>query len=318
MESPRRLSVLLTGATGFVGGYVARYLVERGHEVRALTRKPAAADGLRELGIIRVRGDVSKDGPLDDAVDGCDVVIHLVGIIRERPPAITFEGVHTRGTMRLAEAAQRAGVAKFVHMSALGVRPDGTPYQRTKFEAEEVVRRSGIPHVIFRPSIIVGLGGEFVELLLRVIRFSPVTPVIGDGRYRLQPVDVEDVAAAFVQAAERDDLEDQCFEIGGPHKLTYNRLLQIMSEEFGMRRPRFHVPVTLVRPIVDLASNWRLPTPINSDELAMLFDESIVAGDGSVLREVFDLEPNSFRSVLQRFPRRRWRILGQTSRQPQP
>lgn len=85
-----------------------------------------------------------------------------------------------------------------------------------------------------------------------------------------------------------------------------------------MRRPRFHVPVTLVRPIVDLASNWRLPTPINSDELAMLFDESIVAGDGSVLREVFDLEPNSFRSVLQRFPRRRWRILGQTSRQPQP
>ncbi len=315
MESTRRLSVLLTGATGFVGGYVARHLVERGHEVRALTRKPAAAEGLRELGITRVRGDVSKDEPLDDAVDGCDVVIHLVGVIREKPPAITFEGVHTRGTMRLADAAVRAGVRKFVHMSALGVRPDGTPYQRTKFEAEEVVRRSGIDHVILRPSIIVGPGGEFVDLLLRIVRYSPVTPVIGDGRYRLQPVDVEDVAAAFVQSAERDDLKDQWFEIGGPHKLTYNRILQIVSEEFGMRRPRFHVPVTLVRPVVDLASNWRLPTPVNSDELAMLFDESIVAGDGNVLREVFGLEPNSFRSVLQRFPRRRKRILGKTSRQ---
>ncbi len=315
MASPRRLSVLLTGATGFVGGYVARHLVERGHEVRALARRPASADGLRELGVTRVRGDVSEDEPLDDAVDGCDVVIHLVGIIRERPPAATFERVHTRGTMRLAEAAGNAGVRKFVHMSALGVRPDGTAYQRTKFEAEEVVRRSRIPHVIFRPSIIVGLGGEFVNLLLRIMRYSPVTPVIGDGRYRLQPVDVEDVAAAFVQAAERDDLKDQCFEIGGPHKLTYNRLLEIVCEEFKMRRPRFHVPVSVVRPAIDLASNWRLPTPINSDELDMLFDESIVAGDGNVLREVFHIEPTSFRSVLQRFPRRRWRILGRTSRQ---
>jgi NADH dehydrogenase len=300
------LSVFLTGATGFVGGYVARRLRARGHRVRALIRRAASADPLAEQGVEIALGDIAQPISLEEAVDGCDTVVHLVGIIRERPPA-TFETVHTRGTLRVLEAAERCGVKKFVHMSALGARRDGTAYQRTKSEAEDVVRRSAIPSVIFRPSVIVGVGGEFIELLLRMMRASPVTPVIGDGRYRLQPIDVEDVAAAFVQAAERTDLSGKNFEIGGPHKLTYNRLLEIICEEFGWRRRRLHVPVGLVRPLVDLASNWRLPTPISPQELAMLFEESIIPGDGSALREVFGMEATSFRSVLQRFPKRRRR-----------
>ncbi len=301
---PKRLTAFLTGGTGFVGGYVARRLRARRHTVRALVRSPQATDSLAEQGIEIAVGDIVQPKSLDDAVDGCDTVIHLVGIIREKPPA-TFETVHTRGTLRVLEAAERCGVKRFVYMSALGARAEGTAYQRTKFEAEELVRRSRIPSVIFRPSVIVGLGGEFTELLMRLVRSSPVTPVIGDGRYRLQPVDVEDVAAAFVQAAERDELHGKRFEIGGPHKLTYNRLLEIIGEEFGWRRRRLHIPVGFVRPLIELASNWRLPTPIGSQELDMLFEESIIPGDGNALREVFGINPTSFRSVLQRFSHRR-------------
>lgn len=299
-----QLHVFLTGGTGFVGRHVARRLVDRGHRVRSLVRQLGGAGALEELGAEVVEGDITRAVALDEALDGCDTVIHLVGIIREKPSA-TFESVHTRGTMRVVEAAQRTKVKRFVHMSALGVHPEGTAYQRTKFEAEEVVRRSRIPHVIFRPSIIVGPGGEFVDLLLGLLRRAPMAPVIGDGRYRLQPVDVLDVAAAFVQAAERDDMSDKCYELGGPHKLTYNRMLEILCEEFGIRRRRVHVPVRLIRPFIDLASNWRLPTPVNSDELAMLLNESIVAGERNVLRDEFGIDPNSFRSVLQRYPRRR-------------
>ncbi len=306
--SAERLSVFLTGSTGFVGGYVARRFRARGHQVRALVRSLESADSLAEQGVEVALGDIAQPKSLDEAVDGCDTVVHLVGIIRERPPA-TFEAVHTRGTLRVLEAAERSGVRKFIHMSALGARADGTAYQRTKFEAEEVVRRSGIPSVIFRPSVIVGLGGEFLEFLLRMLRASPLTPVIGDGRYRLQPIDVEDVAAAFVQAAERNDLHGKCFEIGGPHKLTYNRLLEIICEEFGWRRRRLHVPVGLVRPLVELASNWRLPTQIGSQEIAMLFEESIIPGDSNALRDFFGIDPTSFRSVLQRIPKRRYRTL---------
>jgi NADH dehydrogenase len=306
-SSPQQLSVFLTGGSGFVGGYVSRRLLERGHRVQALVRDPDGSADLRLSGAELVRGDITDPSGLERVAEGCDVVVHLVGIIRERPPTATFESVHTRGTLAIVDAAKSAGVKKFVHMSALGAHPGGTPYQRTKFEAEEIVRRSRIPHVIFRPSIIVGVGGEFVRLLLRMLRLSPVAPIVGDGRYRLQPVAVEDVAEAFVQGAERDDLQDLCFELGGPHKLTYNRVLEILCEEFRLRRLKWHVPAGLVRPLVDLASNWRLPTPVSSDEVSMLFEESIIPGEKNVLREVFGLEPRSFRSVLQTYPRSRRR-----------
>lgn len=298
--SGSKLSVFLTGGTGFVGRHIARRTAERGHRLRALVREPESAGSLTELGAELVEGDVTGDEVLDEAIAGCDVVIQLVGIIRERPPEQTFENVHTRGTQRVLEAAQRADVGKFILMSALGAKTDGTAYQRTKYEAEEVVRRSGIPYVIFRPSVIVGPDGEFMRLLLRMVRRLRLIPVIGDGRYRLQPVDVADLADAFVQAAERENLKNESFDIGGPHKLTYNRILEIICEELGLRRRLVHVSPRIVRPLVDLASNWRLPTPISSDELVMMFEESIVPGDGNVLREVFGLEPTPFRSVLQR------------------
>jgi NADH dehydrogenase len=139
-----------------------------------------------------------------------------------------------------------------------------------------------------------------MRLLVRLVRGLPVIPVIGDGRYRLQPVDVMDLAEAFAQAVGRSELKDESLDIGGPHKLTYNRLLEIICEELGLRRRLIHVSPRLVRPLVDLASNWRLPTPISSDELTMMFEESIIPGEGNVLRDVFALEPTPFRSVLQR------------------
>lgn len=295
------MTVFLTGGTGFVGRSVTRRLIERGHAVRALTRDREGATGLRQLGADVVGGDITKEASLAGVVEGCDAAVHIVGIIREQPPVATFEGIHIRGTMNVLEAARKAKVGKFVHMSALGAKQEGTAYHRTKFEAEEIVRRSGIPYTIFRPPIIVGPGAGFISVLTRVLRYLPMTPVIGDGQYRLQPVDVEDVASAFAQAVEREDLKSETFEIGGPHKLTYNRILEIAAEEFGLRRSKVHVPVGLVRPLVDLVSNWRLPTPINSDELRMLLEENVVLNDANVLREVFGIDPTPFRAVLQRF-----------------
>ncbi len=294
------LAVFLTGGTGFIGRHIARRLVERGHRVHALVRNPRAALVLRDLGAELVEGDITRPSTLSGAIDGCDSVIHLVGIIRERAPAVSFRSVHVAGTEHVLDEAVRAGVRKFVHMSALGARSGGTPYHTTKFEAEEAVRSSGIGHVILRPSIVVGPGSEFIKILHRVLRLLPATPVIGDGQYRLQPVDVEDVASAFTLAAERDDLENESFDIAGPHKLTYNRVLGIMCEELGIRRLRVHVPLSLVRPGVNVIERLGLPAPINSDELAMLLDENVVGDDGNALKRVFGLEPTPFRAVLQR------------------
>jgi len=291
--------VFLTGGTGFVGGHIARRLRARGIQVRALARDPDRATDLRQLGAEVVPGDITAESGLPaEAMGECTAVIHLVGIIREHPPATTFPTVHVRGTRNVLAAARRARVSAFVHMSALGARPGGTDYHRTKHEAEELVRGAGLPYVIFRPSIIVGPGSDFIQLLQRSLRFAPIMPIIGDGNYRLQPVHVRDVAEAFVQAVERDDLRDRSFDIGGPHKLTFNRVVDILCEEMEIRRPKVHMPTGLVKPVVDAAAGLHLPLPITPDQLGMLLEENVVPGEGNVLREVFGIDPISLRAAL--------------------
>ena len=293
--------IFLTGGTGFVGLSVARRLVERGIRLRALVRdrKSRGAAELHELGADLVLGDITQEQTLSGALRNCDGIVHLVGIIKEKRPRVTFEAVHTRGTLHLVDAAKHAGVEVFVYMSALGARPDGTAYQRTKYEAEEAVRRSGLSYVIFRPSLIIGRDGEFTRMLLRMVRLLPVIPVIGDGQYRLQPVFVADVADACATALERDSTWNHAYELVGPHKLTYNRILEIVCEELGFRRSKFHVPLRFVRPIVEVASNWRLPAPINSDQLAMLLEESVVHGESNDLLDVFGVQPKPLRAVIR-------------------
>lgn len=298
--SPGASTVLLTGGTGFVGGHIARRLRARGFGIRALVREPARAGELEELGAELISGDVTDASKLSyEVMRGCAAVIHLVGIIRENPPEATFEAVHVRGTDNVVGAARGAGVGKLVFMSALNARPGGSNYHRTKHEAEEIVRGSSIPYVIFRPSIIVGPGSEFLRLLKTTLRHTPVMPVVGDGNYRLQPVYVGDVAEAFVQAVERDDIRDRHFELGGPHKLTFNRIIDIVCEEEDLHRRRLHVPTGLVKSLVDVAAGLRLPIPMTSDQLRMLLEENIVSGQGNTLRDVFGIEPASLRTALQ-------------------
>ena len=155
---------------------------------------------------------------LERGMAGCDTVIHLVGIIREQPAThATFERVHVQGTVNVLESAAATGVRRYLHMSALGTRAEArSRYHRTKWAAEEAVRSSPIPWTIFRPSIIYGRGDEFVNMLAAMIRRYPVTPVIGDGLQRLQPIPVEHVAEGFARAVALDGTAKHVYPVGGP------------------------------------------------------------------------------------------------------
>ncbi len=234
------MHVFLTGATGYVGSYVLRALLGRGHTVRCLVRegsldkldidpdqiaevdssKATVVEDIergRAAGADRsgrrvevVYGDVTDLSSLQGDMTGCDAVVHLVGIIEEvKPHGVTFERVHVKGTRTVVEEARAAGIGRFVHMSANGARPDAdSAYQTTKWQAEEIVRAAGFDaYVIFRPSILFGdphgreeFAGRLAESLIRPF---PVLPILGDGQYRLQPVHVTAVADAFAQAVER-------------------------------------------------------------------------------------------------------------------
>jgi uncharacterized protein YbjT (DUF2867 family) len=289
MPATRR--VFLTGATGFVGHAVIPALRAHGYAVRCLVRRGSELD-LRGLEAIeRVEGDVLSPAALERDMEGCDTVVHLVGIIREEPATLsTFERIHTQGTINVLEAAAATGVRRYVHMSALGVRPGARArYHRSKWAAEEAVRASPIPWTIFRPSIIYGRGDQFVNMLAGLIRRYPVVPVIGSGQQRLQPVPVEHVAEAFARAVELPASVKHTYDVGGPDAVTMVQLLDLIGAALGRSRVRkAHAPIGLVRPMARLLH--RLPGfPLTPDQLLMLEEDNVC--DPQPFYATFGLSP---------------------------
>jgi uncharacterized protein YbjT (DUF2867 family) len=292
------MRIALTGGTGFVGGAVLRRLLRRGHEVRALARRPERAARLRDFGgVDLVAGGLDDESSLRVLVEGTEGVVHLVGIIAEQGVQ-TYRNVHVEGTARLAAAARAAGTRRFVHMSALGARADAsaTAYHRSKAAGEEEVRHSGLSHAILRPAIIAGVGNVPLKLMCDLLRLAPVLPVVGDGRYRMQPVWLEDVAEAFAVALERPDLEG-AFDIAGPEQLTWHEMLDRLEAALGVRRPRIGVPLPLVR--LGAMGGDLVPglAPITSDQLQMLLEGATT--DANALETRFGIRPRAFGEVAR-------------------
>jgi uncharacterized protein YbjT (DUF2867 family) len=262
--------ILVTGGTGFVGPKVVHALRAEEKDVRALVRRPDRAGTLRSWGCDLAKGDMTDASSLRQAVAGCDAVVHLVAIIAGKPA--DYRRVMEQGTRDLVAAAQEEGVRRFVLMSALGVsieRRDLTPYYHAKWEMERAVQESGLEHVIFRPSFVFGRDGGALPIFLRQVRWSPVTPVIGDGERKLQPVWVEDVAAYLAKGVDLPEAAGRTFELGGPDVVTWNELYERIATVLRKRRRRLNLPVSLVRAGATVAE--RLPRPpITRDQLTML------------------------------------------------
>jgi uncharacterized protein YbjT (DUF2867 family) len=264
------VTVLVTGGTGFIGPHVVHALRAKEIPVRALVRDPSRAQRLGAWGAELVRGDVTDPSSLRAACAGCDAVIHLVAIITGRPA--DFERVMAQGTRDLVAAAQDAGVGRFVLASALGLEErtkDSVPYFRAKWEMERAVKASGVDHVIFRPSFVFGKDGGVLPTFVRLARFAPVTPVVGPGTQRLQPIWVDDVAEYYVHALDQPGVANRTFEIGGPDAPTWNEFWDRLKRVLGARRPSLHIPFGVMR--AQAALTERLPgAPVTRDQLTML------------------------------------------------
>jgi len=290
------MRIAITGATGYLGQELVRKFLRRDHEVRALVRSPERAGMLRDLGVEVVAGTVGEGAAVRVLAEGADAIVHLVGIIAETGRQ-TFQGVHVAGTQAVVDAAAQAGVPLVVHMSALGARPSApTAYHRTKWQAEEVVRASGRPHVILRPSLVAGPGSVPLKLMVDMIRFSPVVPVIGNGRYEMQPIWLGDVAEACALAFERPDLRGT-FDVGGPECLTYHRMLDQLEAALGVHRRRMAIPVGVAR--FAAAAGTALPhaVPITTEQLQLLLEGNTTAENA--IQSRFGITPRSFAEVAQ-------------------
>jgi len=270
------MTVLVTGGTGFVGSRIVHALRAHGNDVRALAREPLRARHLSTIGVEVARGDVTDPAGLRAALAGCSRVVHLVGILKGSPA--DFDRVMTQGTRSLVAAAKEAGVERFVLMSALGTderTKDLVPYFGAKWSMEREVEGSGLPYTTFRPSFVFGKGGA-LPTFVRQVRYSPVVTVIGNGKQRIQPIWVDDVAEYFARALEEPAAVNRTFEVGGPDVVTWDELYRSIAKTLGKHRRLLHVPFSVARTGARL-TQWAPGAPLTTDQIAM-----IEAGDNAV------------------------------------
>jgi NADH dehydrogenase len=295
------MKVFLTGASGFVGSHMLARLRAGGHQVRALVRDPARARHLADK-VELVPGDVVSNAGLEQGMESCDAVIHLVGIIMESRSA-TFEKVHHIGTRNVLAAAQTRGISRFVHMSALGARADGVSgYQTSKWRAEEAVRASGMPHVILRPSIIFGPGDGFVTQMVQVMRAAPLfRPVVGHGRYLFRPIHIDNVVDCFVESLTNHNALGRSIDLVGPEELTLDQMLDTIAACVGVRKPAVHIPFPLMYANAALLSALLPRPPVTTEQLRMLQEGS--TADPAPMLQTFHTKLITFREGLRGYLR---------------
>jgi len=276
------MKVLVTGGTGFVGPHVVRAIAERGHDLKLLVRDSTRS---RELPGQPVVGEMTNTVSLQHAVEGVEAVVHLVAIRQGKEEQ--FRRVMEQGTRDLVTAARDAGVRRFVLMSALGTSEetkDLVPYYHAKWEMEQAVKGSGVDHVIFRPSFVFGRDGGILPTFRKLAKLTPVTPIIGSGEQRIQPIWVDDVALYFAEALDKPETTNRTFDLGGPDIVSWNDFWQRLRTTLGIRRrPRLHVPIGLMR--VNAVVTERLPgnIPLTRDLLKMLeHGDNVVTNDDAV------------------------------------
>lgn len=256
--------ILVTGATGFTGGHLCERLAKDGQRVRALVRDPGPCDQLREWGLELVKGDLRDRESLKQAADGAEVVYHLGALFR--PENVTRKELwetNVEGTRNMLDAAEEAGVKRFVHCSTVGVHGDikdppadekapyrpGDPYQRSKTEGEKIVCRymaeGRLPIVVFRPGGIYGPRDlRFLKLLKWVKNHRFV--MIGSGNVHYQMIYVDDLVDGILKCGNRDEALGNVYILTGDAPLTLNELVRVISDVLGVRVSRMRVPLAPV------------------------------------------------------------------------
>lgn len=293
--------ILVAGGTGFVGAAIVRELVRRGKRVVVLSRDPTAARNRFPGSDIEFRrGDVTDPATLDESFAGVEAVIGCQQFpnspIENPGKGYTFDNVDARGTENLVAAAKAAGVDRYIYLSGVGAAPEGRHWFQAKWRAETAVKESGMTYTILRPSWVYGPEDNALNRFVRMARFLPFVPQIGNiGKQRMQPVFVEDVACTVADCLDNPAADNRLFEIGGPEVLSMKDVVATAFEVAGRRRFILAAPTGLMKLIATFLQV--MPgRPMTPDAVDFITGDAVA--DSSDLKAAIGFEPKPLREGL--------------------
>jgi uncharacterized protein YbjT (DUF2867 family) len=272
--APER-TITVFGGTGFLGRRIVARLREAGAVVRVASRHPARV-GADDPGLQAVRADVSDARSIANAVAGAQGVVNAVSLYVEQGRA-TFRAVHVDAAARVAAEAQRAGVARLVHVSGIGAdAASASRYIASRGAGEQAVRAAFPGATIVRPAVMIGPGDAFITAIAALLRRLPAYPLFGRGDTRLQPVHVDDVAAAVARAVTSDHAVEPVYELAGPTVYRYEDVVRMIARQIGARPLLIALPFPLWRSLAALAEVLPAP-PITRNQVELMETDNVAA-----------------------------------------
>jgi NADH dehydrogenase len=306
--------VVVFGGSGFIGTHVVKQLAKRGKRIRVPMRRPHLGHELRVLGDVGqvqlMQANVRFPESVERALEGATAVVNLVGLLFEKGSQ-KFDEVQAQGAETIAEAAAKAGVTRFVQVSAIGADPHGKAhYARTKAAAEEGVRRHVPTATVVRPSIVFGPEDQFFNRFADMAKFAPALPLIGGGKTKFQPVYVQDVAEAIANALDMPAAQGQTYELGGPSIYSFKELLQFTLKTIDRKRGFAHLPFFVAGPMGAMADavfklNPFAGPPLTGDQVAMLKADNVVSKGAKTIKDLGVTQLETIESIV---PSYLWRF----------
>jgi NADH dehydrogenase len=291
-----RGKILVTGATGFVGRNLVTELTGRGEQVTCLIRNMDRAEELQKREVELVKADITDYDAVNSGFEDANTVVHLAAVIESQDKEL-FESVNVNGTRNCVKAAKKYEVKRFIYVSSLDVKFDSGTYSKSKLAAENIVKKSGLDFVILRPAFIYGKGSDSLQKLVSMVEKHRTIPVIGNGKYKLQPVHVDDVVSIIVQAITSEKSIDGTYYVAGPEEITFDDAVTMIAEILGKKRRKVHMPVFLMKMFVYLNEKLSKNPTITRERLNLLLMDKTC--DISNTKNDFDFDPVSFEKGLK-------------------
>ena len=297
------MKIAVFGATGFIGSYILDNLIEKGYEPSVLVRKGSENKLSQPDKCTIVTGNIKDENSISETIANTDSVIYNIGIIRQFPRKdITFEELHVHSAKRTIDTALQLNVKRFILMSANGVRPKGTDYQRTKYKAEMYLKKTKLNWTIFRPSLVFGPPRGKIEFCSQLrddmINLPVPAPLFHSGlfpshagQFKMSPIHVKNVVEFFTRSIDDTTTFGKCYHLGGPQDLSWRDLITIIADASGRKKWKIPAPAIAIKTLAFLLDGFSW-FPVTRDQLNMLLEGNTC--DSEEAFKKFGIEPIPF------------------------